>query len=40
LQQEYFCRKDKGKPDENRGRKAMGLQPHIPGYDCQAAENE
>lgn len=28
----------KGKPGENRGRKAMGLQPHLLGYDCQAAE--
>jgi hypothetical protein len=30
----------KGKPGENRGRKAMGLQPQIPGYDCQAAEKD
>jgi len=27
----------KGKPGENRGRKAMGLLPHLLGYDCQAA---
>jgi len=30
---------DKGKPDENRGRKAMGLPLQVLGYDRQAAKN-
>jgi len=29
---------DKGKPGKSRGRKAMGLQPELSGYDCQAAK--
>jgi hypothetical protein len=28
----------KGKPGENRGRKAMGLSSQNCGYDCQVAE--
>jgi hypothetical protein len=29
---------ENGKPGESRGHKAMGLQPPVWGYDCQAAE--
>jgi hypothetical protein len=31
-------RSDKGKPGENRGRKAMGLKLSLDSYDSQAAE--
>lgn len=31
---------DKGKPGENRGRKAMGLRPPASGYGCQAADEK